>query len=260
MRFRLNSVARFAVSPGGPRAQPQLKTTSSATRLLALPLLFSGSMFGAIINLNTGVAAWQGSGPNVVGTGAVSNLGVSPNSVWLTAPAGSQWVGTQLTDGVLPPATSGLPGTYLFDFSFNTAGLGGSLSYVTAADNQGTVEVSLDGTPINTFAHPANAFPTGTGTFGCAFLPLADTTCTTPAPGQVGPGTISWGAGGAGTVRIRATVVNGQPPNPSPVGFLLIGSATTIDAPTGGDVPEPSTFAMLALGGVGLLAVRRRYV
>ena len=222
------------------------------------PALLAGSLLvAAPINLNTGVASWTGSGPNVVGTVAAVNLGATPNSVWLTAPGGSQWVSTQATDGVLPPASTGLPGTYTFIFSFATPGLGGSLSFGTAADNQVSVAVKLDGVTISTYSHPGNSLINTNLSTGCAFLPAGNTTCTPdPAQGLVGPGTINWSAGGIGLISIEATVTNGLPPNPSPVGFLLNGTAT----PTPPDVliPEPATFAMVGLGGLGLIAFRQR--
>ena len=230
------------------------------------PVLLASSLFATTVNLNTGVAAWQGSGPNVTGSVAAQNLGaggalgVNPtgNTAWLTPPAGSGWISTLATDGQIPqpsgPTLTGLPGTYTFTFTFATAGLGGSLSYISAGDNQVTVVVSLNGTPINTFNHPGNTLNAGSAP-GCAFLPAGSTICgPPPAQGEVGPGTITWAAGGAGTITITATVVNTQPPSPSPVGFLLGGTATFTDP----GVPEPSTYAMLGLGSVALIAARIR--
>ena len=97
---------------------------------LGLFALFSLSMAASTINLNTGVAAWQGQGPNVAGTVPVSNLGESPNPYWMSAPVGSSWVSTHPTDGGLS-APHGVPGTYTFTLDLLTNGLGGSLNYLS---------------------------------------------------------------------------------------------------------------------------------
>lgn len=220
-------------------------------------LLVAAPMFGTVIDISTGVANWTGSGPNVLGSAPAANLGATPNSVWQPAPAGSQWISTLSTDGGLA-TTSGLPGTYLFTLSFNTAGLGGSLSYQIGADNQGSVVVELDGVPVNTFNHPGNALTdAGSAAQGCAFLPPGSNLCnpTGTSQGLVGPGTVNWGAGGAGVITIRATVINSVPPDPSPIGFLLAGQA---DFVPNVDSPEPATFALAGLGLACVAAGRLR--
>lgn len=225
------------------------------SRLLPVSLFIAVPLFGAVIDISTGVAAWTASGPNVAGTVAAVSMGATPNSVWQAAPAGSEWIGATGTDGALS-TTTGLPGTYVFTFTFNTAALGGSLTYQIGADNQGSVVVELDGVPVNSFNHPGNALTdAGSGAQGCAFLPPGSNLCNPPATSQgfVGPGTVNWGPGGAGVITIRATVINSVPPDPSPVGFLLAGEADYVPSVDG---PEPGTFALVGAGLV-LVAIRR---
>jgi hypothetical protein len=221
------------------------------------PLLLAGWLDAAMISLNTGVAGWKGSGPNVAGQVAVANLGTSPNFQWLPAPAGSQWVSTQPSDGLLPPDPSGIAGTYMFELALATPGLGGSMDFLVAADNQVTVQVFLDGVLIvPAYVHPGNALINSNTSPGCSFLPAGSSNCSPGlAPGLAGPGPIVWGAGGLGAIVIRATVVNSVPPDPSPIGLLLTGAAdvTTI-------TPEPSAYAMFSLGSLALIAARRRQV
>lgn len=229
-----------------------------ALRLLPA-FLMAGSIFGAIIDISTGVASWSASGPNVAGTVAAANLGATPNGVWVPAPAGSLWVSSTPTDGS-NVGTTGVPGTFTFRLMFSTAGLGGSLSYVMAADNQGSVAVFLDGVSISSFSHPGNALTDGaSGASGCAFLPAGSALCTPvgTSQGAVGPGSnVTWGAGGAGVITIVGTVVNSQPPAPSPVGFLLSGLAITNDAAT---VPEVSTSWLMLIGGALVLLGAKRF-
>lgn len=227
-------------------------------------LLVTAPVFGAVINISTGVASWTGTGPNVGGSVPGVNMGATPNSVWVPAPSGSQWISTLGTDGALS-TTSGVPGTYVFLLSFATPGLGGSLSYQVAADNQGSVEVLLDGVLINAFSHPGNSLTdAGSSAPGCAFLPAGSSLCLPAgtAQGTVGPGTVAWGAGGTGTITLRATVINSVPPDPSPVGFLLAGQAefSEVDPPDPDPtpMPEPSTYAMAGFGLALLLARRLR--
>lgn len=228
--------------------------------LAPVPLLLAGCcstalLPAAIIPLSTGVASWNASGPNVAGTNPAVNLGATPNAVWLPAPGGSQWVSTVATDGSLS-TTTGIPGTYLFTLTIATPGLGGSLNYLVAADNQGTVRVLLDGVPISTFSHPGNTLTdAGSAAQGCAFLPPGSSLCL-PAgtsQGMVGPGAILIAAGGAGVLTIEATVINSEPPNPSPIGFLLSGNADVNTV-----VPEPSAYAMAAIGLGMIVAGRKR--
>lgn len=231
-----------------------------AVRLLPVTLFLvegSSALSAAVIPLSTGVASWNASGPNATGTNPAVNLGATPNGVWLPAPGGSQWVSTVATDGLLS-TTTGIPGTYLFTLSIATPALGGSLNYQVAADNQGTVRVLLDGVPISTFSHPGNLLTdAGSSAQGCAFLPAGSNLCLPAATsqGMVGPGAILFSAGGAGVLTIEATVINSEPPNPSPIGFLLTGNA---DVNTAVIVPEPSTYAMAAIGLGMILAGRKR--
>ena len=207
----------------------------------------STALFATTINVGTSTV-WTVSGPSVVGTIAASSLGSAPNSVWLPSPVTSTWIGSTSTDGNI--SSTQLAGTYVYSYTLNTAALGGSLNYITAADDKDTVRVFLDNVLINTYNHLGNALNGGAG---CAFLPTGATNCSGGVGfGEIGPGAISWGAGGAGVIKIQGTVVNATN---GPTGFLVTGSATYADpvSPT----PEPTTFAMLGLGGLAILGSRR---
>ena len=125
-----------------------------------LVLGFQSHLLGSTVNLNTGVAAWTGSGPtNGNVTAPAANLSVIP-AVWVVAPGGSSWISTNANDG----KTNAPAGTYVYTLTFPTAALGGSLTYLSSADNLESIVVKLDGVTISTFIHPDNAI-------GCDFLP-----------------------------------------------------------------------------------------
>ena len=224
-------------------------------RFFCIYFTLAGSLLAGTISIATGPVVWSAAGPNVGGTVAAAIV-ASPDANWLLATGGSSWISTLATDGA---GTTGLSGSYTFSITITTDGLGGSLSYITAADNQDSVVVKLNNAPINTFNHPGNTLNAGPSV-GCAYLPAASTLCgPPPAQGAVGPGTINWAAGGAGTITILATV-NNTSTGPSPVGFLLLGTLTAGNAtivPFSSSVPEPTTFALFGLGAVGFAALRR---
>jgi hypothetical protein len=191
---------------------------SFAAAASILSLGFQSFLLGSIVNLNTGVAGWTGSGPsNGNVTAPAVNLTAIP-AVWVVAPGGSSWISTNVNDG-----TANSPsGTYTYTLTFPTAGLGGSLTFLSSADNLESIVIKLDGATISTFIHPDNVI-------GCDFLPAGSTFCGAPAAGPSGL-TATWGPGGAGVITIVATVINTLS---SPTGFLLTGTATVIDVPPG---------------------------
>jgi len=185
-----------------------------ATGILLLG--FESFLLGSTVNLNTGVAAWTGSGPtNGNVTAPAANLSVIP-AVWVVAPGGSSWISTNANDG----KTNAPAGTYVYTLTFPTAALGGSLTYLSSADNLESIVVKLDGVTISTFIHPDNAI-------GCDFLPAGSTFCGAPAVGPSGT-TVTWGPSGLGVITIIATVMNTVP---SPTGLLITGTATVVDRP-----------------------------
>ncbi len=198
----------------------------------------------------TGTANWQvaqtsgtlNSG-NALGTqtSAVVLTGTLP-SVWVAAPVGSAWVGQTATDGnqssgqclVVSGATTcgAQPGQYTYTLSFVNA-LGGVLSgfrytsddsvSITIADSNGTLYSNTSGSS--------------------AFSALISA-----------PSTINW----SGTLTITAVVTNAvfapAPASLTPSGFLATGDVS-LNSET---IPEPSTYAMLGLGGVAMLVARMR--
>lgn len=199
----------------------------------------------------TGTANWQvaqtggttlnsGNALNTY-TSAVVLTGALPG-VWVSAPVGSAWVGQVATDGnqtsgqclvVGGANTCGAqPGQYTYTLSFVNA-LGGTLTgfqytsddsvSLTIADANGTLYSSTSG---------SSAFS--------ALISAASS--------------YNW----VGSLTITAVVTNAvyapAPLSLTPSGFLAVGDVT-LNSET---IPEPSTYAMLGLGGAAMLVARLR--
>lgn len=226
--------------------------------VLALPLA------AAPFSVSTGAAAWTvtqtvNSGSGISNNGAALNtttnavnltgtlaqsVGLGSNA-WLTPSGGPAWVGQQATDGnfisggscnsAAATSTCGAnPGVYVYTLSFAPGAGGGSFSFGFASDNVITsLTVIQNGNTIYTF---------GPGT-----APMQNAYTNT--------GNLNFGS--TGNVVITATVRNDPfavgDTSRNPSGFIASGSGETIDG-----VPEPSTYAMLTLGGMALVAARLR--
>jgi hypothetical protein len=199
------------------------------TKSLLVLSALAVSAFGATIN--TGTATWQVSTTGVGGAySAVVNEVGTPivNGGWVQNPVGSEWVGTTATDGQFG-TTGGLPGTYVYRLAIGAVH-GGPGSFVLnyAADNGINLYIgNLAGTVL------ANVASCGPGD--------GDAVCFTSFRNASGV----FGA----SDYLYAVVVNGGTAR-NPTGLLVVGETSVI--------PEPSTYAMLALGGAALAFARLR--
>jgi hypothetical protein len=238
-----------------------------------LPIIAT-TMSAATINLNTGTAQWQvtqtsgatansAAGIGTVGSAATGNAVVLTGQLpfasnlpgfeafaWANPFGGAAWIGQLITDGQFsnpPTITCGNPcgavaGNYTYTLSFSAA-LGGSmiLSGFTGDNGVRALTVSQTGG-----ADLYSCTVGGPGTL-CAGTQNAVTAST---------GTLNWTAAAGRMITITAIVENLDGPGRNPSGFILAGSATTVDPANG--VPEPSTYAMLGLGGAAMLFARLR--
>lgn len=221
----------------------------------------------AIIDLNTGTAAWQVvqntgpaingpamgvSGPAVVLTGTLpfaANLPGFEAFAWVNPFGGAVWIGQLATDGQFSNGgsiTCGSPcgavgGTYTYSLSFD-ASMGGSM-YINGftADN-GVRALSVTQANIGTLYSCTVAGPG----------PLCASTQNSITPAT---GLLALSAVPGGIVTISALVENLDGPGRNPSGFILSGVAEVFNRSI---VPEPASWAML-ITGFGLVgAVMRR--
>lgn len=215
---------------------------------LAVAGLAAVACFAAPIATGTGnwqVAQTSGTlnsgNPLNTQTSAVALTGSLP-SVWIAAPVGAAWVGQVATDGnqssgqcVTANGATGCgaqAGTYVYTLSFVNA-LGGILSgFRFTSDDSVTLTITDSTGTLYSGASGSSAF-----------LALISA-----------PASIPW----QNNLTITATVTNAvYAPNPTlrtPSGFLAVGDVTLNES----SVPEPSTYAMLGIGGIAMLAARLR--
>jgi PEP-CTERM motif len=205
--------------------------------LAALALLFGrpGQVNAdPILLYNTGVGTPGSIDPHYSETSPILApmfITIRQNGVWVTAPAGSQWISFSANgNGAdVPAATFGITTTFdLTGLNPATATISGEL----AADN--FAEIFLNG--VDTGIGTTMNNPGGTGRTGFAqLLPFTITSGFEP---------------GVNTLTFELTNDPGKIPNPS---ALLVADLTGTAAP----VPEPSSLALLSLGGLGLAGWRR---
>lgn len=238
--------------------------------VFSLGLLAAGTAHAGPVNLNTGAAGslWQvtqTSGTNnglgigttasaVVLTGTLpfaANLPGFEAFAWVNPFGGAVWVGQLATDGQFTNGgsiTCGVPcgaqaGLYTYTYSFDAA-LGGDMVLSGFTGDNGVRSLSVmqanNGTLYSCTAG-------GPGVL-CAGTQSAITAST---------GVLSLAAVAGGTVVITAVVENLNGPGRNPSGFILAGSARLNDA-TPGQLPEPSSLALVGLAVAALWGARRQ--
>lgn len=221
----------------------------------------------ATLNLNTGGSGvtWlvkqidgtnNGPGFNVL-TNAVLLTGTLPfaanvpgfeATAWVNPFGGAVWVGQRSTDGQFTNNGSILcgnpcganPGTYRYTYTFD-------------APNGGTM--ILNGFTGDNGVRSLTVTQNNNGIiYSCTAGGL--TPCA-PTQAQVtaSTGNLILSAVANGFVTITADVENLDGPGRNPSGFILAGTAILNDSPA---VPEPSTFALLGLGGLALVMRRKK--
>lgn len=188
-------------------------------KVLALFAGLAVSSFGA--SISSGVAPWLVNGNPA---SVISPLAGG----WVGNVADGQWMGTTSNDGTGAPA-----GSYTFSLNIGALiGAAGTLSLQYASDN-------------------AVAFSITNGSLSGA------TQCGAGDPQAVcSTATLSLSGVFAANSTLTATVLNGNTPgvgSSSPMGLLVAGTADV-----GAPVPEPSTYAMMVLGGAATLLARVR--
>jgi len=223
------------------------------------------TMSAATLNLNTGAvgSGWtvaQTSGSLTVSGSAVVLTGTLPFAAnlpgfeafsWVNPFSGAAWVGQLATDGQFSNGgaiTCGNPcgaagGFFTYTYTFDGA-LGGNLVLSGFTGDNGVRSVSVSQTGG---ANLYNCTVGGPGTL-CAGTQNSITATT---------GMLNFSASAGRMITITAVVENLDGPGRNPSGFILAGSAFVND-PGNPDIPEPSTYAMIGLGGAAMLFARLR--
>jgi PEP-CTERM motif len=192
----------------------------------------------------------------VVLTGGLPLLTVFPSGGWFVPTGGASWVGQAVTDGnyeTTPGNCNSAAATttcgaaagatfaqYVYAYSLNSGATGGALNFYFTADN--TVTTAQSG--FNALEVRVNGSVVYSGSA------LNQSSVTTVSNLVVAANSV---------IQISAVVRNNTlsatATDRNPSGFLLSGSFDP-GAVTG--TPEPSTYAMLGLGGLAMIAARLR--
>lgn len=251
--------------------------------IATLGLAYVSSSYGATINISTGVASWQVSGPGVSTVQATTLSLAQQNSAWAVPPVGSNWIswgsvqGTSCLVGQTPGTgcantlTNAAGDTWLYTLTISSLTLvgatSGALNFIYGSDNRVSLTVGLN--------NGVNTWNNGTNTNGNAFNTLG---CS--GDGDVGKTQATYNncvtlltfnasnLNADGSLTISATNQNDPIPSVNagqlcpqcgnPTGFILAGFISNTGNGAGAAAPEPATFGLIALFGVAGLAFRRK--
>lgn len=239
---------------------------------IALAMVSVGTTFGATINLDTGVAAWQVYAQS--NGGLISAIVVAPNGAWAPAPTGSSWVSygsvqsTSCTVGQTPgngcASTNTNPSGDILSYTLTISAVSlgatsGNLNFVFGSKNRVNLFVGNN----SNYQNWGGLAPTGAGfnSLGCSGIPVTNAGNTQGTYNNC-LGTVTFSAAnlnGDGSLTLTAYSYNDPIAGcagaacGNPTGFILEGTALTGVAAT----PEPATFGLVGVAGLIGLAVRR---
>lgn len=255
---------------------------------LTLAFATTAPVMADTVNISTGVADWEVSGPLMtigsLGFAVPTNVPTfvpatalttaQQNAAWAPAPTGSNWVswgpleGTSCVVGQTPGngcayiTSGGTSDTWTYELTISAAELGGTsgqLSFVFGGDDNVSLFAGVGST--------AQVWNGGSGFNGAEFLACSNSAGSTLAGATQGAygsctSSIDFGANNLnadGSLTLTADVVNkavaGCPACGDPTGFVLNGNIVTGTATT--NTPEPSSLMMLGAGLLGLAGSKR---
>jgi hypothetical protein len=186
-------------------------------------LLAVSATTAAPISISSGVASWQVNGnPAIVETTIAT-------PAWINNFGDGKWVGVTANSGSFTGGEA--PGTYVFTFNLGSLG-NGTFNIDYAADN--SVTWTITGGTLSGATTCTSGNPDTSNCFGAS----------NSAPRSL-TGTFSTSS------VLTATILNGSSPgfDPNPMGLLVVGTAA---------VPVPASLALFAVGGLVLVASRKR--
>lgn len=247
---------------------PLIALSVSATTLNISTGSTSGAAFvggGWLVNSAAAVTLGPTGLPLINTTPAFAGFGWTGNAgEWIASAAND---GGYINGGVcstgLSTATCGaLPGSFVYTLTW-TSTFGGSFSIAGFTGDNGV----KNGSPINTsLIVTINSATIFNGSSGSQNAMATCVPTGNPSPNECaasadhlinnGSGVITYSAGQ--TIQIRALVVNNglnaaDTTTRTPTGFILRGTGNENN-----QIPEPSTYAMLGIGGAAMLIARLR--
>jgi hypothetical protein len=236
-------------------------------KLLATGLATAAISFANVVDISTGVASWQVSGPGVSGIVAATTLSTAQtNGSWAPAPAGSSWISWSPVQGT-SCVVGQTPGNGCADTLFNPGGdiwtyslaissaelagaTAGSLNFIFGADDAVSLFVGNEAAEVWGSSNP----------LGCSGTPPSSAGGSQATYNNC-VGTVHFNASdlsAAGALILTGYVnnaaINGCSQCGDPTGFVLEGDVIT----TSSAVPEPGMLGLLCVVGVAFLGIRRR--